>query len=75
MSLQEIVELKSTEAALQVVERVLRKTDSVMLVQCWVCETCGMPHTGLAPTSCDSCGAVGSLVHHPYPCREMGSRW
>lgn len=75
MNAQKIIEVESTETAVQVAERLLRKSDAVMLVQCWVCEKCGMPHTAVAPTTCDSCGAVGSLVHHPYPCREMGSRW
>jgi rubrerythrin len=41
----------------------------------WVCETCGMIHTGSAPSNCESCGGSVSLAHPDDICREMGSRW
>ena len=41
----------------------------------WVCETCGMIHSGSAPSSCESCGGAVTLAHQGDICREMGSRW
>ncbi len=44
-------------------------------VQRWVCEVCGMIHTGAAPQACDSCGNDVSLVQKADFHREMSSRW
>ena len=43
--------------------------------QRWVCEVCGMVHTGTAPTECDSCGTTTALVQKAELHREMHSRW
>ena len=41
----------------------------------WVCEACGMLHTGSMPGACDCCGSSDSLVpDHDTP-HEMNSRW
>lgn len=45
-----------------------------MTVQHWVCETCGMPHSGNLPESCDSCGA-SDLAPQQEQRPEIGSRW
>ena len=68
--------IDSKDAAIQEAIKVLnqyrvRKT----IVQRWVCEICGMIHTGAVPDACESCGTSTSLVHleeWPY---EMNSRW
>ncbi len=41
----------------------------------WVCEVCGMLHTGAAPDACDSCGVSMALVLHHNISREMNSHW
>ena len=41
----------------------------------WICEVCGMVHTGAAPIECDSCGATTALVQQAELHREMNSRW
>lgn len=41
----------------------------------WVCEVCGMLHTGSVPGACDSCGSSNSLVQDQASPREMNSRW
>jgi rubrerythrin len=45
------------------------------VVQRWVCEVCGMVHTGTAPAACESCGASTALVQLQDLPREMSSRW
>ncbi len=45
-----------------------------MIVQRWVCETCGMIHTGEVPNNCESCGASTSLVQLEEWPREMNGR-
>ena len=40
----------------------------------WVCEVCGMLHTGPAPMACDSCGSSHAIVQDQYQRREMSSR-
>lgn len=44
-------------------------------VQRWVCEVCGMVHTGSAPAACDSCGVTDALVRQADTHREIHSRW
>lgn len=41
----------------------------------WVCEVCGMLHTGSVPVACDCCGSSDSLVQDEASPREMNSRW
>lgn len=47
---------------------------SRVTVRRWVCEVCGMVHTGAAPHECESCG-VSALVQQPDLHREMSSHW
>ena len=68
--------IDSKGAAIQEAIKVLsqyqaRKT----IVQRWVCEICGMIHTGGVPNNCESCGASTSLVQLEEWRREMNSRW
>ncbi len=42
-------------------------------VQRWVCEACGMVHTGSAIEACDSCGKTTTLVRQPDFHIEMRS--
>jgi rubrerythrin len=44
-------------------------------VQRWVCEVCGMIHTGSVPEACDSCGSNVSLVQLPDFRTEINSHW
>jgi len=39
--------------------------------QRWVCEVCGMVHTGTRPVACDSCGASTAIVQKPDQHIEM----
>ena len=64
----------SDDATVRAAVKLLTSRQPVM-VQRWTCETCGMVHTGVLPTSCDSCGADASLVHQPGFRREINSRW
>ena len=68
--------INSKDATIQEAIKVLsqyqaRKT----IVQRWVCEICGMIHTGVVPDACESCGAPTSLVQLAEWPREMNSRW
>lgn len=68
--------INSKDATIQEAIKVLsqyqaRKT----IVQRWVCEICGMIHTGVVPDACESCGAPTSLVQLEEWPREMNSRW
>jgi rubrerythrin len=67
------VVMHSDDATVRAAVKLLTSNQATM-VQRWVCETCGMIHTGTLPTSCDSCGAP-SLVHQPDFRCEMNSRW
>lgn len=42
-------------------------------VQRWVCEVCGMIHTGSTIEACDSCGKTTALVRQPDFHIEMRS--
>lgn len=44
-------------------------------VQRWVCEVCGMVHTGSLPTSCDGCGVANAFVPQQEMHNEIGRRW
>ncbi len=39
----------------------------------WVCEVCGMLHSGSIPTACDSCGSSHAIVPQQDQRREMSS--
>lgn len=58
-------------SAVQEAVRVLQMTTTVWR---WVCEVCGMMHSGSALSACDSCGVDGALVAESNFNREMGSR-
>jgi rubrerythrin len=58
------VVVTSNEATVHIAVTSLSQSRAVMLYR-WECEVCGMVHTGPMPTSCDSCGKEGSLVHQP----------
>jgi rubrerythrin len=60
----------SDEMTVQAAVKLLSQNRAVMLYR-WECEVCGMVHTGPLPTSCDSCGKEGSLVHQPDLHLEM----
>jgi rubrerythrin len=60
----------SDEMTVQAAVKLLSQNRAVMLYR-WECEVCGMVHTGPLPTSCDSCGKEGSLVHQPDLHQEM----
>ena len=57
------------------VAEAMRLLSQPMLVRRWVCEVCGMVHTGSAPNVCDSCGATHSLTQQADTHRELNSRW
>lgn len=40
----------------------------------WVCDVCGMIHTGVTPLACDSCGSE-CLTQQADLHREMNHRW
>lgn len=69
----DVVEL-SDEATVQAAVSLLSRQPT-LLSQRWLCETCGMIHTGSMPDSCDSCGGSVALAHKDAVCREMGSHW
>ena len=41
----------------------------------WVCEVCGMLHSGSVPSACDCCGSADALVQDHDTPHEMNSRW
>ncbi|GAC1566557.1 MAG: hypothetical protein NVS3B14_09880 [Ktedonobacteraceae bacterium] len=42
----------------------------------WICECCGMIHTGPAPAQCESCGKEEvTLAHENDLPREMTTHW
>ena len=63
---------KSKGSAVQEAMDVLARTR--VTVRRWVCEVCGMVHTGTEPDACESCGA-SALVQQADLHREMSSRW
>ena len=60
----------SKDATVQTAVEPIPQNRAIMLYR-WECEVCGMVHTGLMPTECDSCGKEGSLVHQPDLHQEM----
>lgn len=63
---------RSNDAAVQEAIELLTRTH--VQVRRWVCEVCGMVHTGTAPDACDSCGA-SALIQQSDLHREMSSHW
>ena len=62
----------SKDATVQTAVEPIPQNQAIMLYR-WECEVCGMVHTGPMPTSCDSCGKEGSLVHQPDLHQEMSA--
>jgi rubrerythrin len=62
----------SNKMTVQPAVTLLSQNRAVILYR-WECEVCGMVHTGPMPTSCDSCGKEGSLIHQPDLHQEMSS--
>lgn len=57
------------------VQEAMRLLATGTTAQRWVCEICGMIHTGTAPIKCDSCGATTALTQQAELHREMNSHW
>jgi len=57
------------------VQEAMRLLATRTTAQHWICEVCGMVHTGTAPIECDSCGDTTALVQQAELHREMNSRW
>jgi rubrerythrin len=57
------------------VQEAMRLLVTRTTAQRWVCEVCGMVHTGTTPHECDSCGTTTALVQQAELHREMNSRW
>jgi len=71
-TLETTSDLAAVQEAMRVLEQHrLNKTN----VQRWVCEVCGMIHTGSAPEACDSCGSNVSLVQLSDFRTEISSHW
>jgi rubrerythrin len=64
----------SAEATVQAVVELLAEHKQEMTRR-WICEVCGMVHTGSLPTACDSCGAADALIQQPDFRTQMNSRW
>ncbi len=63
-------------AAIQEAVRVLHQNRLINTsVRRWVCESCGMVHTGSAIRACDSCGKTTALVQQADHHLEMRSLW
>ena len=45
------------------------------IAQRWVCEVCGMIHTGTVPDACESCGSTTAIVQLQNLRSEINSRW
>lgn len=57
------------------VEEAMRLIAQQPAAQRWVCEVCGMVHTGSAPAACESCGVSDALVQQADLHREIHNRW
>ena len=69
------VVVKSDDAAVQAAVSLLTRRPPTIISYRWICECCGMVHTGSTPSRCESCGKEVTLAHESDLPREMGSRW
>ncbi len=68
------VVVTSDDATVQAAVKLLTQKQKIAAYR-WVCEVCGMIHTGAVPASCDSCGAGASSIVNQSDFRwEMNSR-
>ena len=69
------VVVTSDDATVQAAVKLLAQKQKISTYR-WVCEVCGMIHTGAVPASCDSCGANASAIVHLSDFRsQMNSRY
>jgi len=62
----------NNETVIEEATEILRQQQvTKTLVQRWVCEVCGMIHTGAVPSKCDSCGVGHALVRQTDFKREI----
>ncbi len=66
--------VKSDEATVQAAITLLTRRPTTISYR-WLCECCGMIHTGSAPAQCESCGQEVTLAHDGDLPREMGTHW
>ena len=64
----------SDEATVQAAVELLTQKPTLPIYR-WVCEVCGMIHTGAKPVVCDSCGLDVSLAPLTDFRSEFCSRW
>jgi rubrerythrin len=69
------VVVKSDDAAVQAAVTLLTRRRLTAISYRWICECCGMVHTGSAPARCESCGKEVTLAREADLPREMGTRW
>ena len=61
--------------AMQEAAQIVKRYELVQAgIQRWICEACGMVHTGSTPTTCDSCG-TSAFVQEGKTNSEIGTRW
>ncbi|HET9999590.1 MAG TPA: hypothetical protein VFQ36_01770 [Ktedonobacteraceae bacterium] len=65
--------VKSDDAAVQAAVTFLTRPTAISYR--WICECCGMVHTGAAPAQCESCGQQVALAHEADLPREWGTHW
>ena len=67
--------VKSDDAAVQAAVSLFTRRPTIIAYR-WICECCGMVHTGSVPASCDSCGSQDVMLARESDLpREMGTRW
>lgn len=66
--------VKSDDAAVQAAVSLLTRRGTIISYR-WICECCGMVHTGSMPVQCESCGKEVTLARESDLPREMGTRW
>ncbi|HVB75538.1 MAG TPA: hypothetical protein VNE38_18480 [Ktedonobacteraceae bacterium] len=66
--------VKSDDATVQAAVTLLTRRPTAISYR-WLCECCGMVHSGSAPAQCESCGKEVTLAHETVLPREMGTRW
>ena len=75
MIIQRAITTDTNTASHNAVQEAMHILSERKLAYRWVCEVCGMVHTGSVPGACDSCGSSNSLVQDQVFPREMNSRW